>query len=274
MFNLDLTEIDANLRQGGNYLLKFMQTLSVQYNSYLAGEQVAREDLYPCMCSCHGQNRKGVGCHKCSYHHTETTTYSYSPLHDMVSEFLTQAEQENPETAAVMFLGVAKELMLQKEPPHITRERTEVIIQGTYSEDPNDANAVWHEYEFKCKPGNVAWRPCFITPYHYRLDWLMWFAAFQTYEQNEWIIHLAGKLLANDNSALSLIALNPFKGKKRPRWIRGEHYKYKFSQLGGKHAAKGKWWIRKRIGPYFPPVNLRGLKQFFASRDWPHPHGH
>ncbi|XP_029433325.1 lipase maturation factor 1-like isoform X2 [Rhinatrema bivittatum] len=156
----------------------------------------------------------------------------------------------------------------------ITRERTEVIIQGTYSEDPNDANAVWHEYEFKCKPGNVAWRPCFITPYHYRLDWLMWFAAFQTYEQNEWIIHLAGKLLANDNTALSLIALNPFKGKKRPRWIRGEHYKYKFSQLGGKHAAKGKWWIRKRIGPYFPPVNLRGLKQFFASRDWPHPHGH
>ncbi|XP_029432244.1 uncharacterized protein LOC115075718 [Rhinatrema bivittatum] len=131
MFNLDLTEIDANLRQGGNYLLKFMQTLSVQYNSYLAGEQVAREDLYPCMCSCHGQNRKGVGCHKCSYHHTETTTYSYSPLHDMVSEFLTQAEQENPETAAVMFLGVAKELMLQKEPPQVSQSRDPTAMLKT-----------------------------------------------------------------------------------------------------------------------------------------------
>lgn len=35
------------------------------------------------------------------------------------------------------------------------------------------------EYEFNCKPGKVDRRPCIISPYHYRLDWLMWFAAFQ-----------------------------------------------------------------------------------------------
>nr|XP_033771002.1 lipase maturation factor 1 [Geotrypetes seraphini] len=154
----------------------------------------------------------------------------------------------------------------------ITKERTEIILQGTSSEDPNDASALWQEYEFNCKPGNVRWRPCLITPYHYRLDWLMWFAAFQTYEQNEWIIHLAGKLLANDSGTISLLQLNPFEGKKPPRWIRGEHYKYKFSHLGGKHAAEGKWWIRKKIGPYFPPVSLQGLKKYFESRHWPHPH--
>uniref|UniRef100_A0A8B9QA70 Lipase maturation factor n=1 Tax=Apteryx owenii TaxID=8824 RepID=A0A8B9QA70_APTOW len=153
----------------------------------------------------------------------------------------------------------------------ITKERTEVIIQGTSSMDPNDPAAVWEEYDFKCKPGDLKRRPCFISPYHYRLDWLMWFAAFQTYEQNEWIIHLAGKLLAQDEVALSLMATNPFAGRAPPRWIRAEHFKYKFSRPGGKHAGDGKWWIRKRIGPYFPPVNLQGLQKFYEDRSWPHP---
>ncbi|KAM6352559.1 lipase maturation factor 1 [Alca torda] len=153
----------------------------------------------------------------------------------------------------------------------ITKERTEVILQGTSSLDPNDSTAVWEEYDFKCKPGDLKRRPCFITPYHYRLDWLMWFAAFQTYEQNEWIIHLAGKLLAQEEETLSLMATNPFAGREPPRWIRGEHFKYKFSQPGGKHAREGKWWIRKRIGPYFPPVNLQGLKKFYEDRNWPYP---
>ena len=36
----------------------------------------------------------------------------------------------------------------------ITKERTEVIFQGTTAENPSDPNAVWLEYEFKCKPGN------------------------------------------------------------------------------------------------------------------------
>ncbi|KAM6244499.1 lipase maturation factor 1 isoform 3-T4 [Spheniscus humboldti] len=153
----------------------------------------------------------------------------------------------------------------------ITKERTEVVLQGTSSLDPNDPAAVWEEYDFKCKPGDLKRRPCFITPYHYRLDWLMWFAAFQTYEQNEWVIHLAGKLLAQEEETLSLMATNPFAGRAPPRWIRGEHFKYKFSRPGGKHASEGRWWIRKRIGPYFPPVNLQGLKKFYEDRNWPYP---
>eukprot|EP00075_Anas_platyrhynchos_P035279 XP_027324532.1 lipase maturation factor 1 isoform X1 [Anas platyrhynchos] len=153
----------------------------------------------------------------------------------------------------------------------ITKERTEVILQGTSSPDPNDPAAVWEEYDFKCKPGDLKRRPCFISPYHYRLDWLMWFAAFQTYEQNEWIIHLAGKLLAQEEEILSLMATNPFEGREPPRWIRGEHFKYKFSRPGGTHAGEGKWWIRKRIGAYFPPVNLQGLKKFYEDRSWPYP---
>ncbi|XP_039632482.1 lipase maturation factor 1 isoform X2 [Polypterus senegalus] len=153
----------------------------------------------------------------------------------------------------------------------ITKERTEVVLQGTLSLDPSDPSALWEEYEFKCKPGGLARRPCLISPYHYRLDWLMWFAAFQTYEQNEWVIHLAGKLLANDPGALALIEHNPFLGRGPPRWLRGEHFKYKFSSLGGGHATEGRWWVRRRIGPYFPAINLTGLRGYFEARDWPHP---
>lgn len=153
----------------------------------------------------------------------------------------------------------------------ITKERTEVILQGTASPNASAPEAVWEDYEFKCKPGDLRRRPCLISPYHHRLDWLMWFAAFQTYEQHEWVIHLAGKLLANDAEALSLLALNPFADRAPPRWVRGEHYKYKFSRPGGPHAADGKWWIRKRLGPYFPPLSLQDLKDYFRSREWPFP---
>ncbi|XP_078794145.1 lipase maturation factor 1 [Oryzias latipes] len=154
----------------------------------------------------------------------------------------------------------------------ITKERTEVIFQGTQSPDPKAPEAVWEEYQFPCKPGDVQRRPCVITPYHYRLDWLMWFAAFQTYEQSEWVIHIAGRLLANDSAVLSLVHHNPFQGREPPRWVRGEHFIYKFSRPGSASAAQGKWWIRKRIGAYFPPVDLEGLRSYFQSRNWPHPH--
>uniref|UniRef100_A0A8C5ZUG3 Lipase maturation factor n=1 Tax=Marmota marmota marmota TaxID=9994 RepID=A0A8C5ZUG3_MARMA len=149
----------------------------------------------------------------------------------------------------------------------ITKERTEVILQGTASPNASAPDAVWEDYEFKCKPGDPWRRPCLITPYHYRLDWLMWFAAFQTYEHNEWILQLAGKLLVNDAQALSLLASNPFEGRPPPRWIRAEHWRYKFSLPGGKHAAEGKWWVRRRLGPYFPAVRLEDLEGYFREQD-------
>ncbi|XP_077102117.1 lipase maturation factor 1 isoform X1 [Siphateles boraxobius] len=153
----------------------------------------------------------------------------------------------------------------------ITKERTEVVFQGTMSVNHTGEEVIWEEYEFMCKPGALDRRPCLISPYHYRLDWLMWFAALQTYEQSEWVIHIAGRLLANDSSILSLMAHNPFQDREKPRWIRGEHFRYKFPRPGSVSAAQGKWWIRKRIGPYFPPVSLDGLRNYFQSRNWPLP---
>ena len=92
---------------------------------------------------------------------------------------------------------------------HITKERNEVIFQGTLSEDPNSPSATWFEYEFTCKPGNINRRPCLITPYHYRIDWLLWFSAFQDYNQCPWIVYLMYKLLKGDSAARTLLAQQP-----------------------------------------------------------------
>uniref|UniRef100_A0A8D2JX53 Lipase maturation factor n=1 Tax=Theropithecus gelada TaxID=9565 RepID=A0A8D2JX53_THEGE len=120
----------------------------------------------------------------------------------------------------------------------ITKERTEVILQGTASPNASAPDAVWEDYEFKCKPGDPSRRPCLISPYHYRLDWLMWFATFQTYEHNDWILHLAGKLLASDAEALSLLAHNPFASRPPPSWGRGA--------MGfpshGESPSQSLWW--------------------------------
>jgi hypothetical protein len=60
----------------------------------------------------------------------------------------------------------------------ITKERNEVIFKGTQTNYLDKSKNVWLEYEFKCKIGSIKRTPCIITPYHYRLDWLLWFASF------------------------------------------------------------------------------------------------
>eukprot|EP01048_Picozoa_sp_COSAG05_P030981 COSAG05_NODE_11057_length_533_cov_0.670507_1_plen_131_part_01 len=112
----------------------------------------------------------------------------------------------------------------------ITKQRTEIILQGTLANDPTQPGAEWLEYEFRCKPGNVTRAPCLITPYHYRLDWLMWFAAFVQYQQHPWLLHLIAQLLSTDNAtrarAASLMAPkvgDPFAEIGRPpKFIRAQ----------------------------------------------------
>ena len=49
----------------------------------------------------------------------------------------------------------------------VTKDRSEIVFEGSKSDDPAKATD-WQEYEFKCKPGSVDRRPCFLSPYHYR----------------------------------------------------------------------------------------------------------
>ena len=150
----------------------------------------------------------------------------------------------------------------------VTKKRTEVVFEGTYSQDPKDPNAIWLEYDFKCKPGNLTQTPCLISPFHYRLDWLMWFAAFQNYQSNPWLVHLAGKMLDNDPIVDSLILNNPFKGQPKPEFVRARHYEYTFTKIGSKDYQKGKWWKRKLIGDYLPAVNRRMLQVAYDQFGW------
>eukprot|EP01012_Entosiphon_sulcatum_P067096 TRINITY_DN9661_c0_g1_i2.p1 TRINITY_DN9661_c0_g1~~TRINITY_DN9661_c0_g1_i2.p1 ORF type:complete len:435 (+),score=52.11 TRINITY_DN9661_c0_g1_i2:352-1656(+) len=160
----------------------------------------------------------------------------------------------------------------------ITKTRHEVVLQGTHSHTI-DKNTVWKDYEFKCKPGNVTRRPCFISPYHYRLDWLMWFAAFQTYQQNPWLVHLTAKLLINDAVATSLLAAggNPFENDVPPSFIRAELYRYEYAPLSRLHwwatssNTTALWWRRKRVKSYFPVVDLRALEPVLRQQGWPVP---
>ncbi|KAJ7340271.1 Lipase maturation factor 1 [Desmophyllum pertusum] len=155
----------------------------------------------------------------------------------------------------------------------VTKERTEVIFQGTRNSTiiPDENGGIWEEYHFNCKPGDPKKRPCVISPYHYRLDWLMWFAAFQNYQYNPWLIHLAAQLLVNDEQATSLIAHNPFANGTAPKFIRGEHFLYKFTTIGSQEARAGYWWKRTRIGSYFPPITLRAVRDYLESHGWKEP---
>ena len=131
----------------------------------------------------------------------------------------------------------------------VTRERFEVVIKGTDAEVP-DANAEWREYEFKGKPGDVNRRPCIVSPYHWRLDWQMWFAAMSPPEFHPWIFALVEKLLEGEKRILRLFARNPFPNAP-PKFIRADWYRYQFTKPGDRG-----WWAHTYAGEYLPPITL------------------
>lgn len=108
----------------------------------------------------------------------------------------------------------------------------------------------WLEYELPCKPGDVQRAPCLITPYHYRLDRQLWFAAMSTIDREPWLVSLVQKLLEAEPAVVALFARDPFHGK-RPRFIRAELYEYRFAAAGDDAT-----WVRERAGSYLVPVSL------------------
>jgi hypothetical protein len=148
----------------------------------------------------------------------------------------------------------------------IERERREVILEGTT--DPFlSAETRWFAYELPCKPGDIYRRPCVRAPYHYRLDWQMWFAGISgNYRYEPWIVHLVYKLLRGNHEVDRLFAYNPFP-KRPPRFVRARYYRYHFTRLGDKSGA---WWRRELIGDYLRPLSLDNLdfQVFLADRGW------
>jgi len=131
----------------------------------------------------------------------------------------------------------------------VTRERFEVVIKGTDAE-VLDPNAQWRDYEFKGKPGDLKRRPCIVSPYHWRLDWQMWFAAMSPADFHPWIFVLVQKLLEGEKRILRLFTRNPFPDAP-PKFIRADWYRYQFTKPG-----EPGWWTRAYVGEYLPPITL------------------
>ena len=129
--------------------------------------------------------------------------------------------------------------------------RNEIVIEGTLDTEPGP-DSEWREYEWKCKPGDPQQRPCLITPYHLRLDWLIWFAAMSDVNRYPWVVSLMEKLLEGDPGALSLLGENPFPDRP-PRKIRAALFRYEFTEPGD---PSGAWWKRKRLGAYVDEIFL------------------
>ena len=143
--------------------------------------------------------------------------------------------------------------------------RGELIIEGT-DEEAITPQTKWKAYEFKAKPGDPYRELPISAPYQPRVDWQIWFAAFQTPEQNPWLLHFTWKLLDNDKNSLSLLANNPFPDKP-PKYIRIEYYEYKFAPIGNK---EGLVWERTYIGTWLPPLskNTQGFREYIRAYGW------
>jgi hypothetical protein len=150
----------------------------------------------------------------------------------------------------------------------IGRERYEIVLEGT-DDDPSSPRARWEEYEFECKPGNPARRPCWISPYHYRLDWQMWFLAMPGAPVDEWFVRLVAKLLDGDRGARGLLARGPFE-ERPPRAIRALYYRYQMTRHGD---ATRDYWKRTLVGEYLPPVTREDprLREYLRSADGDQP---
>jgi lipase maturation factor len=145
----------------------------------------------------------------------------------------------------------------------VGRERREIVFEGTNDALPGD-QSMWREYLFKCAPCDPAQRPCTISPYHYRLDWQIWFAAMATPNEYPWTLRFVWKLLHNDPGTLSLLAGNPFP-EAPPRFVRARLYVYRFAPLGS-----GRYWDRELLGDWIPPLAADDprLRRFLETHGW------
>ena len=135
----------------------------------------------------------------------------------------------------------------------VTKERIEIVVEGTMDEDPDAAT--WHEYGFKGKPGDLHRIPRQFAPYHLRLDWLMWFLPLGR-SLDDWFTAFLGAAARSGcrrPCACSPTIRSTASGRA---WVRAVSYRYRFTtreQFRGTRAR----WVRDRRRPVMGPVSLR-----------------
>ncbi len=103
-----------------------------------------------------------------------------------------------------------------------------------------------------------------MSPFHFRLDWQIWFAAMAEPDDEPWMVHFIWKLLNGDARALSLIAVNPFPDAP-PKQIRVRLFRYHLKRYG-----EDGWWSREEISEWLPPLSLDStrLRDFLSQYGW------
>ncbi|MFB6212076.1 MAG: lipase maturation factor family protein [Halobacteriales archaeon] len=133
----------------------------------------------------------------------------------------------------------------------ITKDRFQIVIEGTQATDPDPAD--WVEYEFKGQPVKLDRRPPQWAPYHLRLDWQLWFAAMSpSPRRHPWFTTLLERLLEGDRATLNLLRTNPFPDDP-PTYVRAIRYRYAFTSKAERDRT-GRWWRRERVGTYVRPI--------------------
>jgi hypothetical protein len=129
----------------------------------------------------------------------------------------------------------------------MTTKRYEIIVE--WSED----GKTWTEYGFKWKPQSLKSHPPVSAPHMPRLDWLMWFLPFSSYEYNGWFLRFLEKLLKNSPDVTALLKRAP---KDPPRFVRALAYDYHFTDPKTRKKT-GTLWTRDLVGIYCPPLSAR-----------------
>ena len=137
----------------------------------------------------------------------------------------------------------------------VGRQRYELVIEATDAERPTDDD--WREYRFKGKPDDPRRLPPQVAPYHFRLDWMLWFIPLSPAYGGGWFMRFLARLLEGDRQTLALLRRNPFPDG-RPTWIRARFFHYRFTTWR-EWRQTGAWWVRTPADDYVPPVRLADL---------------
>ncbi|CAJ1374956.1 unnamed protein product [Effrenium voratum] len=144
----------------------------------------------------------------------------------------------------------------------INQHRVQVVLKYTHDASPGSPSAVWKPLDFKCLPGSPERRPCFMSPYHYRLDWETWIrvtasleslwaqkAPPESYHQHlpDFLQALVVKILNGDDDAAGLMGVplpELYRQGEPPTAVSIDFASYTFTSA--KNSTR--WWRARPVG--------------------------
>lgn len=153
---------------------------------------------------------------------------------------------------------------------NVGKERYEAIVSVSHDKRR------WQELEFPCKPGSLDRRPCMCAPYHYRLDWNIWFLGFKPHQaylqqRETWMWSFLAKILEGDELVLQLLAPEvatskafypegPEGERTIPKFIKVDMWRYRMKAPLWEilrdlyHNGTAQWWERQKGDALIPPL--------------------